>query len=654
MSIKSIFKIALNFCISGLVVLLSSCAAKFPDMQIASPDKNTVVGIFLENGKASYNLNYNGKSVLLNSQLGLELEGIDFSDGLKLLSISEINSVNEEYTLIHGKQKDHQYIANEKVFTFVNEEDQKIDITFRLSDNGVAFRYSIPKWTGSSAILNDEHTSFRFPETAKAWMQPMSDPKTGWERTNPSYEEEYSMNIAVGTPSPIASGWVYPALFQVDDTWVLISETGVKANNTGSRLAADSPGGNYKIAYPSDQEGIFEGEVLSKVGAEWEGPWRIIAVGNLKNIVESTLGTDLADPEKIKNTAFVIPGAASWSWALGKDDSIIEEVQRSYIDYASNMNWEYSLIDVNWDVNIGYDRIEELVKYAAEKNVGLWLWYNSAGDWNTAPYTPRNALLKSDDRKKEFKRISDMGIKGVKIDFFGGDGQSVMKYYHDILSDAAEAKLMVNFHGSTLPRGWHRTYPNLMTAEAVKGFEMISFDQAFADRAPRHMTMLPFTRNVYDPMDFTPMVLDSIPDIERRSTHAFELALSILYYSGVQHFAESPEGMQKQPREVINFLQNLPSSWEEIKFIEGYPGEYVVLARRSGSEWYLAGINGSDQEKLLNIDLTPFQKNGNTLKIIQDSPDNQVFEIQNLSTSSTVDVKVGSHSGFIIHINNND
>jgi len=652
--IKTFTKITMCSIYFLLAVFLYSCGAKFPDFQVQSPDGNTVVTLHLKEGNLTYTVRHGEQLVLEESQLGLILEGMDFSTGLEIVDISASQSVNDEYNLIHGKQKAHQYKAHERVFTIANGDQKKMEIIFRMSDNGVAFKYRFSNWEGEPLKISDEYTSYQFPSSARAWIQPMSDPKTGWERTNPSYEEEYSMNIAVGTPSPIASGWVYPALFKVNDTWMLISETGVKADMAASRLAAESNGGNYQIAFPSEQERIFDGSVRPSVKSGWESPWRILAVGSLKDIVESTLGTDLAEPQAIQNTDFIIPGAASWSWALGKDDSIIEEIQRSYIDYASKMNWEYCLIDVNWDVNIGYDGIQKLVNYASERGVGLWLWYNSAGDWNTAPYTPRDALLTSADRKKEFNRISEMGIKGVKIDFFGGDGQRVMEYYHDIFADAAEAGLMVNVHGSTLPRGWHRTYPNLMTAEAVKGFEMISFFQDFADRAPRHKTILPFTRNVYDPMDFTPMVLDTIPDINRSTSNTFELALSVLFYSGVQHFAESPEGMQKQPREVIQFLQDLPSSWDETRFIDGYPGEFVVLARRSGLDWYVAGVNGSDEQMQLTLDLTSIVKSGQSAGMISDGTDKNSYNFNNLNISPSIEIDLGSHKGFIIHTNSNE
>lgn len=296
-----------------------------------------------------------------------------------------------------------------------------------------------------------------------------------------------------------------------------------------------------------------------------------------------------------------------WSWALLKDDSIVYDVQKRFIDYAADMQWQYCLIDVNWDTKIGYNKMQELINYAREKKVGIWLWYNSAGSWNTTPYHPRNKLLTHEDRVQEFSRLQEMGVAGVKIDFFGGDGQSMLQYYIDILNDAAAHRLMVNFHGATLPRGWQRTWPNLMTAEAVKGFEYITFDQKNADEEPTHCAVLPFTRDAFDPMDFTPMSLYKIPRINRVTTAAFELALSVLFLSGVQHFAEIPEGMRHMPDYIKDFLRQLPVKWDDVQFIDGYPGEFVVLARRAGNKWYVAGINGSGNPKSVMVNLGQFK-----------------------------------------------
>ena len=345
-----------------------------------------------------------------------------------------------------------------------------------------------------------------------------------------------------------------------------------------------------------------------------------------------------------------IPGKATWSWINSKDDFIVYDEQKKYIDFAADMHWQYTLIDVDWDRKIGYEKVAELSAYAATKGVGLLLWYNSAGDWNTVKYTPKGMLTTKESRQKEFSRLKEMGIKGIKIDFFGGDGQSVIKYYIDILNDAAQYGLLVNFHGATLPRGWHRTYPHLVTTEAIRGFEMITFNQADADAEPSHAAMLPFTRNAFDPMDFTPMNLYKIPtSVTRKTSSAFELATSVLFLSGIQHFAESPEGMTHVAPYVKEFLRHLPNFWDEVKFIDGYPGEYVVLARRSGRKWYIAGINGQNKDRTVSIDLSVFK--GSKVSLIKDGEEALTFAHEEIKDVGGIhEIKMDSYSGFVMEV----
>ncbi|MET0394100.1 MAG: glycoside hydrolase family 97 catalytic domain-containing protein, partial [Chitinophagaceae bacterium] len=526
---------------------------------------------------------------------------------------------------------------------------KEMKIIFRVCNDGLAFRYELDNEEKRHTIRK-EISSFHLPAGTRAWLQPMSIAKSGWEHTNPSYEEHYLQDIPAGTPSPLRSGWVYPALFHHGDSWVVISESGIDSNYCGTRLVNDSASSIYRIGFP-DQREIFPGGDIYpvKTGRYWRTPWRIIAMGTLKTIAESTLGTDFAEPSPVHvDTSFIKPGKAAWSWIMSKDDSIVYSEQKRYIDFAADMHWQYCLIDVNWDTKIGYGKIKELADYAAGRNVGLLLWYNSAGDWNTTPYHPKSKLLTTELRQQEFRRLQEMGIKGVKIDFFGGDGQSVMKYYIDILHDAAKYHLLVNFHGATLPRGWQRMYPNLMTTEAVRGFEMVTFMQDDADREAVHCTILPFTRNLFDPMDFTPMNLSGIPtQVKRRTTPGFELALSVLFLSGIQHYAESPAGMQHMPDFVKGFLRQLPVQWDDVRFIDGYPGKYVVLARRSGDSWYICGINAQKEEMVLSIDLSFMQHKA--LNLISD--DNGGSLKQSVITPSslkTLPVTMKPNGGFVI------
>ena len=587
----------------SLVLAMFLLACQPDNFVIKSPDESLRVVFEICAGIPSYSVFQNDSAVIYKSTLGVQMKELNLSKELVLMSAEKEGLVRDEYTMQQGKRRDMVYEANQRRFEVGNERGEKMDIVFRVSNDGVAFRYEFPD-TGELQIIENELTAFKFPEGTKMWMQPMSEAKTGWEHTNPSYEEEYLEAIPVGTQAPTGAGWVYPALFQTDETWVLITEAGLKDDYCGSRLFSQPGTGEMKIGFPSSREVVTGEGALPTSEQAWVSPWRVMVIGSLSTIVESTLGTDLADPAISMDQSWVKPGVASWSWGVLKDNSVNYEVTRQFIDYAASMNWQYCLVDADWDTRIGEERIRELSTYAQEKGIGLILWYNSAGDWNTTPYHPKSALLTHEQRVAEFSKLKKMGIKGVKIDFFGGDGQSMIAYYHAIMKDAADFELLVNFHGATLPRGWHRTYPHLMTAEAIKGFEFITFFQEVADHQPRHCSMLPFTRNVFDPMDFTPMCFGEIPNITRKTTNAFELALPTLFHSGIQHLVEIPESMATVPDYVHSYLSELPASWEDTRLVDGFPGKLVVLARKSGDVWYVTGINGEAREKILSLDLS--------------------------------------------------
>lgn len=640
MSVKSFFTVL-------FIAAVSLTAKAVTKSQIIfSPDKKIKVVFDATKGKGiSYAVSFNGEPILQNSRLGLTLKDADFSDNLMLKTVTPTQSINDRYALLSGKKTIADYHANKMVLHCFNGNGQALDIIFQVSNDGVAFRYFLPGKTAHLRQVLSESTTFHFPEDTRAWMQQMQIAKSGWMQTNPAYEEYFTQNIPVGTPSPTDAGWVYPALFKHHNTWIVLTEAAVDTNYCATRLLTDSINKTYRVGFPSVKEVMTGQGNLPEGKTPFYSPWRVIGIGNLKTMMQSTLGTDLATPQKIKETAYILPGKASWSWINSKDDSIVYSEQKRYIDFAAKMNWRYCLVDSDWDRKIGYEKMTELAAYAKSKNVGIWLWYNSAGDWNTVQYTPKNKLLTRDSRRLEFNRLREMGIKGIKIDFFGGDGRSVMQYYIDILKDAADDHIMVNFHGTTLPRGLERTYPNLMTAEAVRGFENITFRQIDADQEAQHCATLPFTRNLYDPMDFTPMNLYKIPTrVIRKTSSGFELALSVLFLSGVQHFAESPDGMSHVPEYVQQFLRKLPEHWDEVKLIDGFPGKYVVLARRSGNHWYLAGINGENQERTVKLDLSTIT--GQPLTLITDGEQPLTFNQQN-NKKGVVNIVLKAQGGFV-------
>lgn len=616
---------------------------------ITSPDGKIVVNVVQRKGSPPvYNITYAGKLVLQNSSLGIVREDADFSKELKWKSSSSQEQVKDSYRIATAKKSSVTYLANRRVISFLNKRNEMLNIIFQVSDDGVAFRYEFPGRSEDIKKVQQELTSFHFIEGSRAWLQPKTEAQSGWEHSNPSYEAHYMMDIKTGTPSPGKNGWVYPALFRYDDVWMLITEAALGRTYCGTALQQFSDSNEYKINFPQEPEKFTNGVLYPESKLPWLTPWRIITIGSLKTVAESTLGTDLALPAIKIDSSFIKPGRASWSWIMSKDNFIVYDEQKKYIDYAADMGWEYCLVDAVWDKKIGIEKIKELADYAASKNVGLLLWYNSAGDWNTVKYTPKGKLLTHEDRVKEFSLLQQMGIKGIKVDFFGGDGQSFMNYYQDILEDAAQYKLLVNFHGATLPRGWHRTYPNLMTTEAVYGYEMITFNQKDADAAPPHMVMSALVRNAFDPMDFTPVNLFEVPKIARRTSITFEMATAVLFLSGIQHFAESPEGMAAVPVAAKDFMKKIPVQWDEVRFIDGYPGKYLLIARRSGQKWYVAGINAEKSRKLFRYSL-PFIENDRQGKIFFSNAAGElkVGSFTN-KTAETFETLPETNNGFVI------
>jgi alpha-glucosidase len=603
------------FCALALLGSVAASAKSLaPSLGVSSPDGRVLVEVMIDEGEPGYTVSVDGKQVLQRSRLGVVRDDADFSAGLSPTAnypkrAAKLEKIDDHYELLTSKRRHSVYRANRRVFELQAASGARMDIEVQVSNDGFAFRYVFPDTDATVHKISREMSSFNFLAGTRAWLQPIAPARSGWNEANPSYEEYYERDIPVGQPSLQGGGWVFPALFRSsiggNDTWLLVSESGLRRNYCGSRLLAARRSSEYFIDFPGPLESVSGGASSPESTLPWITPWRLVVIGSLKTIVESTLGMDLADPPpKGFKTSAPGPGRASWSWPLLGDDNTVVKVQKRFIDFAAEMGWEYTLVDARWDRQIGYDGLKELIEYARPKNVKILVWYNSAGGWNTVPHTPRDRMFDPVTRRAELQKIKDLGVAGVKVDFFAGDAQSTIAYYQDLLEDTARIGLAANFHGATLPRGWQRTWPNLMTMEAVRGMEYNTFEQSNAEFAPVHDAMLPFARNVFDPMDFTPVVLDRISNtIERRTSAAFELATSVLFTSGIQHFAEIPQGMAKAPIYVRNFLKHVPVVWDDVRFIDGSPGQYVVIARKSGSTWYVAGINADRAPRKVKIDL---------------------------------------------------
>ena len=522
------------------------------------------------------------------------------------------------------RKERHCYVANEAVFSFTQQGKTIYDVIFRISNNDVAFKYKMyPQGETLSCVVKQEATGFAFPDGTTTFLCPQSKPMRGFARTSPSYETSYTADDVAGK-NGWGEGYTFPCLFRNGDNgWTLVSETGVNGGYCASRLLGHKEG-VYTIGFPQEGEANGNGTVSPGIALPGETPWRTITVGKtLAPIVETTVPFDVVKPLYSAKGEYTY-GRGSWSWIIGMDGSTNYKEQLRYIDFSAAMGYQSVLVDALWDKQIGRDKIEELAKYGKDKGVALYLWYNSNGYWNDAPQTPRGIMDNAIARRKEMKWMQSIGIRGIKVDFFGGDKQMTMQLYEDILSDANEYGLLVIFHGCTLPRGWERMYPNFASSEAVLASENLHFSQGSCDNEAFNATLHPFIRNTVGSMDFGGSALnkyynaDNAPRGSRRVTSdVYALATAVLFQSPVQHFALAPNNLTDSPSWAIDFMKEVPTTWDEVRFIDGYPGKYVILARRHGDKWYIAGVNAQKETLKLKVNL-PMFSNGEKVRLFSD------------------------------------
>ena len=607
-----------------MAMLLGSSIVSAEDKQIASPDGKLVVTVADMDGRPSYSVSYDNVLFLKPSPLGIIANIGDFSSGMSLEKNVSTNKIDETYELASIKQSKVRYVANEAVFSFTQQGKTIYDVIFRISNNDVAFKYKMyPQGETLSCVVKQEVTGFAFPDGTTTFLCPQSKPMGGFARTSPSYETSYTADDVAGK-NGWGEGYTFPCLFRNGDNgWVLVSETGVNGGYCASRLLGHKEG-VYTIGFPQEGEANGNGTVSPGIALPGEMPWRTITVGKtLAPIVETTVPFDVVKPLYPAKGEYTY-GRGSWSWIIGMDGSTNYKEQLRYIDFSAAMGYQSVLVDALWDKQIGRDKIEELAKYGKDKGVALYLWYNSNGYWNDAPQTPRGIMDNAIARRKEMKWMQSIGIRGIKVDFFGGDKQMTMQLYEDILSDANEYGLLVIFHGCTLPRGWERMYPNFASSEAVLASENLHFSQGSCDNEAFNATLHPFIRNTVGSMDFGGSALnkyynaDNAPRGSRRVTSdVYALATAVLFQSPVQHFALAPNNLTDAPSWAIDFMKEVPTTWDEVRFIDGYPGKYVILARRHGDKWYIAGVNAQKETLQLKVNL-PMFSNGEKVRLFSD------------------------------------
>jgi len=605
------------------------------------------------NGEVSYAVTYNGKQMLESSPLGMETNVGDFYRGLQLKE-HKVTALDTVYEQSRIKASHIHYRANELLCSFVNGEGKNVQITFRVSNNDVAFRYTLPREQGKGSVtVNSERTGFRFPSQTTTFLCPQSDAMIGWKRTKPSYEEEYKADAPMNERSGYGHGYTFPCLFKVgDDGWVLLSETGVDSRYCGSRLS-DWDNGVYRIAFPMPEENNGNGTVAPAFSLPGSTPWRTVTVGEtLKPIVETTVPWDVVEP-RYTTTHDYKPGRGTWSWILWQDGSINYDDQVRYVDLAAAMGYEYVLIDNWWDNNIGRDRMEQFVKYARSKGVEVFLWYSSSGYWNDIEQSPVNRMDNSIARKQEMRWLQSQGVKGIKVDFFGGDKQETLRLYEEILSDADDHGLMVIFHGCTLPRGWERMYPNYVGSEAVLASENLVFSQHFCDNEAFNATLHPFIRNAVGCMEFGGVFLNKCLNRSndggtiRRTTDIFQLATAVLFQNPIQNFALAPNNLTDAPQICLDFMKQVPTTWDETRFIDGYPGRYIVLARRHGNTWYIAAANATAEPLKLKLDLPMLA--GQEVSLYSDDKKMQPqLKLQKIKTDGSLQLTVQPQGGAVI------
>lgn len=568
--------------------------------------------------------------------LGLATDATKWEGGLTISDVSSATLINDDYKMRTGKRSHCTNEALEKTFSISNEGGRSLGLRLRAYNDGLAFQYFIPDALPGEAVT-EEYTTYPIHKGTKRWIQNYEP--AGYENFYPCATDGSKVAWRQKTLD-----WGYPALVEPDSSlFVLITEANIRRGHCGSYLNNDACDEKYRVLLPDEKVPIG--------GSSWESPWRLMITGPLASIVESTLVTDVSDPSTIEKSDWIVPGPVSWIyWAENHGSQDYKKVTE-YMDLAESIGWQYDLIDAEWDLMRNGGNVDDALDYARKIGVKPMIWYNSSTNWvgpqSGAP-TPYYRLNTPEAREKEFAWLKEKGVVGMKVDFFRGDKVEDMDYYIDLLEATAEQQLMINFHGATIPRGWQRTYPNMMSVEAVYGAEWYNNLPILTSKAAAHNATLPFTRNVVGPMDYTPGTFTDSqhPHI---TTHAHELALTVLFESALQHMPDRPSAYLSMPSDVKEFLSGLPTAWDDTRLLSGYPADHVVMARRSGDVWYIAGVNGTDKPRTLTFNLSRLFSHGDAAWLVKDGPQDREFYTSTYKLQSEdVSIKCNARGGFMM------
>ncbi|WP_100609906.1 glycoside hydrolase family 97 protein [Confluentibacter lentus] len=570
--------------------------------------------------------------------LGLLRSDQDFSNELKFIKADKPKLINENYTSLHGKSSQRSNSGNEIVLYFENPSKAKLNIIVRAYNDGVTFRYEFPEKTGTFKI-KDELTAYKIPDSTNRWL----------EKFDLSNEGLYT-NMK---DASVQQDWCYPALFNTKgdaDNWYLIHEADVDRQYAATKLTNTITNSDYKVTLPGADEGV--GEPLPTINLPWKSPWRVIIMGSIAEVVESTLVDDVSSPSVLTDTDWVKPGVASWNYWSNNHGTKDYKVVTEFADLAAEMGWPYTLLDWEWDQMENGGNLEDALKYIHSIGVKPLMWYNS-GMFKWVTSTPVDRMKTHENRMEEFAKLNKLGVYGIKVDFFLSEKQDMIKYYLDILDDAAKFKIMVYFHGCIVPRGWQRTYPHLMTFEAARGAEWYNNGPELTTSAPEHNNVLPFTRNIVGSMDYTPVTFTN-SQFAHITSYGHELALSVVFESAMQHMADRPEGYRNLPDAPKTFLKHVPSTWDDTKLLDGYPGKFTIMARRKGLDWYIGGINSDGRrEKVQNLKFD-FLPEGTSYKLtlIADGAHDTLFSTKYMvvDKSTSIDVTMLRRGGFAAYL----
>jgi len=551
---------------------------------------------------------YDGDTVVDPSPIGISTPGGEFPEEYELHD-QRTDTVTDNVRTARGKRRVHEHRAREAVFEFRSEAGQTVEFQLRITHDGVSYRYRIEQDSdvhlfGSRPEFGADRSGVRLPEAANAWL-------FEYAVDHESIGRHYSAHRAEGE-------FTMPGLFEVDDTFVLVTEAGVDGDYAASRLGTTEASMQYDFTMARS---------TVNVDCPTATPWRVLIVGDIETVGASSLVPQLVGESEIDPDAeWIDPGRVAWSWWSDGGSPREYETQREYVEYAAERGWEYVLVDVGW----GEEWLPDLVEYAEEMGVGVFIW------------THWTKLNRADDRTYRLDRWAAWGVDGVKIDFMDNDDQGRHQFYDEIAEAAAERELMLNFHGSIVPTGLSSRWPNIMTYEGVMGAE----HYGVKGMPPEHNVVLAFTRNVVGPMDYTPVTFSTD---NRSTTEGHELALSVVFESGLQHLADSREAYAERPNAEW-FLERVAAAWDETVVLGGRPGSEATVARRTGTDWFVGSITAG-AARTVTVDLS-FLDEGREAILIRDGPDGNslVRERVDLVPGEGLSADVPDNGGFSVYV----